>query len=103
FFTSHFIWDDGPVSVLNSPHFLVLAHPDVAPSLEPLTSVAEDSYARATRFWPFPVKARYVMIVPTTTAELGGIVHDTADLADFVAFVGSGVDETTGWNPGGPR
>ena len=103
FFTSHYIWEDGPVTLLRSPHFLVLAHPDVARSLEAVTSVAEDAYARAARFWPFPVKARYVMIVPTTTAELGGIVHDTADLADFVAFVGSGVDETSGWEPGGPR
>jgi hypothetical protein len=43
------------------------------------------------------------MIIPTTTDELGGIVHDTANLADFVAFVSSGIDETTGWEPGAPR
>jgi hypothetical protein len=103
FFTSRYLWDDGPVTILRSPHFLVLAHPDVASSLEALTSVAEKSYDRATHFWPRPVQARYAMIVPTTTAELGGIVHDTADLADFIAFVASGIDETNGWDPGKPR
>jgi hypothetical protein len=103
FFTSRYLWDDGPVTVLRSPHFLVLSHPDVAPSLEAVTGVAERSYERAARFWPEPVHARYAMIVPTTTAELGGIVHDTADLADFVAFVASGIDETNGWDPGKPR
>ena len=61
------------------------------------------SLARATKFWPLPVHARYALIIPTTTEELGGIVHDTADLADFVAFVSSGIDETNGWEPGAPR
>jgi hypothetical protein len=103
FFTSTFLWDDGPVSILRSPHFLVLAHPDVVPSLGPVTTVAEEALARATRFWPVPVRARYVMMIPTTTDELGGIVHDTADLVDFVAFVASGIDETTGWDAGQPR
>lgn len=103
FFSPHFLWDDGPVTIMRSPHFLVLAHPDVASSLETMMSVAEQSYARAARFWPRPVKARYAMIVPTTTSELGNIVHDTADLADFVAFVASGIDQTNGWDPGTPR
>jgi len=103
FFTSSYIWDDGPVTILRSPHFLVLAHPDVARSLSDVTSVSEEALARATKFWPQPVRAKYTMIIPTTTAELGGIVHDTADLADFVAFVASGIDETAGWEPGAPR
>ena len=103
FFTSRFLWDDGPVSVLRSPHFVILAHPGVASSLESLSSVAERSYERAARFWPRPVKTRYAMIVPTTSAELNGIIHDTADIADFVAFVASGIDETRDWEPGAPR
>jgi hypothetical protein len=103
FFSAHFIWDDGPVTPLRSAHFLVLAHPDVARTLESTISVSEESLARATHFWPRPVKAKFAMIIPTTSAELGGIVHDTADLADFVAFVASGIDQTNGWNPGSPR
>src|SRR4029077_5192064 len=84
FFTSTYLWNDGPVTILRSPHFLVLAHPDVAKSLSDVTNVSEEALARATKFWPQPTRARYAMIIPTTTAELGGIVHDTADLADFV-------------------
>jgi hypothetical protein len=103
FFSAHFIWDDGPVTVLRSPHFLVLAHPDVAPTLESAVNVSEQSYARAAHFWPRPVKAKFAMVIPTTSGELGAIVHDTADLADFVAFVASGIDQTNGWEPGSPR
>jgi hypothetical protein len=103
FFTSTFIWDDGPVSVIRTPHFLVLAHPGVAPSFEATTTVIEQAYARAVHFWPLPTHARFAVIVPTTTDELAGIVHDTADLADFVAFVASGIDETSGWVAGAPR
>jgi hypothetical protein len=103
FFTSSYLWDDGPVTILRSPHFLVLAHPDVAKSLGDVTSVSEEALARALRFWPQPVRAKYAMIIPTTTDELSGIVHDTADIADFVAFVASGIDETVGWEPGAPR
>ncbi len=43
------------------------------------------------------------MIVPTTSEELNGIIRDTSDIADFVAFVASGIDETRGWEPGAPR
>ncbi len=103
FFTSSYLWDDGSVSILRSPHFLVLAHPDVVPTLRSVTNVCEEALARATKFWPLPVRAKYALIIPTTTEELGGIVHDTADLADFVAFVSSGIDETNGWEPGAPR
>ena len=43
FFTSKYLWDDGPVAVRRSPHFLILARPDVARSLEAMTSIAERS------------------------------------------------------------
>ncbi|MEX2394113.1 MAG: hypothetical protein WD826_06510, partial [Actinomycetota bacterium] len=54
-------------------------------------------------FWPGDDDARYVIIVPSTTAELGRILHETIDLSKFVAFVAAGADRSDGWEPTGPR
>ncbi len=103
FFSPYHLWDTGPVSVLRSEHFVLLTHPEVTEEMRPVINVAESAYAKATSWWPRPVDARYVMIVPATTEELGALFHATIDLEKFVAFVAAGADQAQGWEPTGPR
>ena len=103
FFSPYHLWDNGPVSVLRSEHFVLLTHPDVAEEMRSVLQVAERAYAKATDWWPRPVAERYVIIVPSTTEELGALFHATIDLEKFVAFVAAGSDQETGWEPTGPR
>lgn len=103
FFSPHHLWDEGKVSVLKSDRFILLTHPDVAESMKPVLDIAERSYNRADDFWPGPQRDVYVMVVPSTTAELARIMHATIDLSKFVAFVAAGSDRDDGWEPTGPR
>jgi hypothetical protein len=103
FFSPFHLWDAGRVSVLRSAHFLLLTHPEVTEEMRPVLNVAERGYARATSFWPRPVRERYVILVPATTAELGQLIHATVDLEKFVAFVAAGASQEQGWEPTGPR
>jgi hypothetical protein len=81
----------------------MLTHPGTAESMRPLLEVSERAYDIAAEFWPGDQADRYVMIVPSTTEQLGRILHETVDLGKFVAFVGAGADRTNGWEPTGPR
>src|SRR5204863_4003426 len=87
FFSPHNLWDEGPVSVAFSPHFILLTHPDVIQEVRPWLAVAEKAYARAAAFWSGSIEKHIVIEVPSTTKELGRITHDTADVNKFVAFV----------------
>lgn len=103
FFSPYHLWDTAPVSVLRSEHFVLLTHPEVVEEMRPILDVAERAYAKATDWWPRPVNERYVIIVPTTTEELGKLFHATIDLEKFVAFVAAGSDQAQTWRPTGPR
>lgn len=103
FFSPHFLWDEAPVAIQRSEHFLLLTHPDIAEEMRPVLDVAERALARATAFWPRRTDERYSIIVPSTTAELGRIVRSTVDFRKFVAFVVAGVDRTDEWSPAQPR
>jgi hypothetical protein len=103
FFSPYHVWDTGDVAVLESRRFVLLTHPETADVMRPVLEIAEKAYDRAAAFWPGPQEDRYVIIAPSTTAELGRIMHETVDLEKFVAFVAAGADRTTGWEPTGPR
>jgi hypothetical protein len=103
FFSPYHLWDAGPVSVLRSEHFVLLTHPDVLDEMRPVIDVAERGYRKATSFWPRPVSEKYVILVPATTDELFDMLHTPIDLSKFVAFTSSGVDQSNGWEPTGPR
>ena len=103
FFSPHHLWDEKPVTVLESERFVILTHEDVAGVVRGAQQAAEGAYDRDARFWPEPLTDRFVMIVPSTTDELRRIMHETVNLTKFVAFVASGVDRATGWAPTGPR
>jgi hypothetical protein len=103
FFSPYHMWDEKPVSVLTSKRFTLLTHEDVVDELEPVLDVAEEAYDKATKFWPDGSKDHLVMLIPSTTAELGRILHETVDLDKFVAFVGAGAIREHGWTPTGPR
>lgn len=103
FFSPHNLWDEAPVSVVTSQHFLLLTHPDITQQVRPWLNIAEKSYARASSFWPGSSEKYIVMEVPSTTQELQRITHDTADLSKFVAFVSAGVNREHGYAATGPR
>lgn len=103
FFSPHNLWDESTVAVLQSPHFVLLTHPQVTQQVRPWLAVAEKAYARASSFWPGTMEKHIVLEVPGTTDELQRITHDTADLSKFVAFVASDVSREHGYTPTGPR
>ncbi len=103
FFSPYHLWDDKPVAVLSSRRFTMITHPDVADRLRPVLDDAEAGYDIAARFWPDNSRDHLVMVVSSTTAELGRVLHETVDLAKFVAFVGAGATRERGWEPTGPR
>jgi hypothetical protein len=103
FFSPYHLWDEAPVSVLTGKRFTLLTHVNVVDSLRPVLGVAERAYDNDAKFWPEPLRDHIVMIVPSTTAELGRVMHETVDLEKFVAFVGNGTNREHGWAPTGPR
>jgi hypothetical protein len=103
FFSPYHLWDEDKVSIVKSERFILLTHPSTVDVLRPVLDVAEEAYDRMAAFWPQEQDDRYVIIAPSTTAELGRILHETVDLGKFVAFVAAGADRSTGWEPTGPR
>jgi hypothetical protein len=104
FFSPYHLWDEAKVTLLSSEHFTLLTHPGSVKAIRPSLAAAEKAYAHDDGFWPGPpLRDKYVMIVPSTTEELGRIMHETVDLGKFVAFVSGGADKSRGWVPTGPR
>jgi hypothetical protein len=97
------LWDGGPVAKLVSTHFTLLTHPESLEEMRPVIDIAERAYSKVDEFWPRPLPRNFVIIAPSTTEELGNILHETVDIENFVAFVVSGVNRERGWAPTGPR
>lgn len=103
FFSPYHLWDTGPVNILRSSRFVLLTHPEIVDEMRPVLEIAERAYAKAAEFWPRTVTARYAILVPATTQELGRLIHATFDLGKFVAFVSAGANMEGAWVPTGPR
>ncbi|MEX2538226.1 MAG: hypothetical protein WD646_06205 [Actinomycetota bacterium] len=103
FFSPVHLWDGGPMSVLTSEHFILLTHPGTADEMRPVLEVAERAYAKVAEFWPRPIAGNFVIIAPSTSEELGRILHETAGVSRFVAFVVGGANRERGWEPTDPR
>jgi hypothetical protein len=97
------LWDGGPVAKLVSTHFTLLTHPESLDEMRPVIDIAERAYSKVDEFWPRPMAPNFVIIAPSTTEELGNILHETVDIENFVAFVVAGVNRERGWSPTGPR
>ena len=103
FFSPYHLWDDSAVVDLTSDHFQILAHAGAVSVMRPVLQILENAYTHDQAFWPKTEGRRFVAIVPLTTAELQNVMHDTADLNKFVAFVANSADRSTGFVPTGPR
>jgi hypothetical protein len=103
FFSAHHLWDGGRVVTASSDHFVALTHSDRLEQTEQLLGDAELAYAAVVAWWPRPAAERYVLVVPSTTAELGDIFQATVDLSKFVAFAAGSVDRERVWAPAGVR
>nr|MDQ3758064.1 hypothetical protein [Actinomycetota bacterium] len=97
------LWDDGPVRVRRTEHFLVLSHPDKAKRADELVAMAEEAHVAFGRVWPHPWSGRIPLIVPTSTDQLEAMLQSTIDLDKFVAFVSYGFVRDTGFEATAPR
>jgi hypothetical protein len=100
---ARFLWDDGPVRVHPTAHFLVLSHPEDADRADALAAIAEDAMVRLTVAWDQPWSQRIPLILPHSIDELAGLIQSTFDLSRFVAFVNYGAVRDTGYEPTAPR
>jgi hypothetical protein len=89
--TARNLWDFGPVRLLRTEHFLVLAHPDKAARADELAGLAEEAHAVFASRRLQPWNGRIPMVVPSSVDQLEEMLQSTIDLDKFVAFVSYGV------------
>jgi hypothetical protein len=99
----HGLWDQGPVEVQRTPHFLVLSHPADAPRAANLAAIAEEAIGLLDERWDQPWSHRVPLILPSSVDELARILQATFDLDNFVAFVSYGAIRDESWEPSAPR
>ena len=97
------LWDQGPVEVQRTPHFLVLSHPPEAARARNLAAVAEDAIGQLDERWSEPWSHRVPLILPASVDELALILQSTFNLDNFVAFVAYGSVRDRDWEATAPR
>jgi hypothetical protein len=97
------LWDQGPVEVQRTPHFLVLSHPPEAERARNLAAVAEEAISKLDERWAEAWSHRVPLILPASIDELARILQTTFDLDNFVAFVAYGSVRDRDWEPTAPR
>ena len=97
------LWDQGPVEVQRTAHFLVLSHPPDAGRARSLAAVAEDAIGQLDQRWDEPWSHRVPLILPASIDELSRILQATFDLDNFVAFVAYGAVRDRDWEATAPR
>lgn len=99
----HGLWDQGPVVVQRTPHFLVLSHPPEAARAKSLSAIAEEAIGKLDERWTEPWSHRVPLILPASIDELALILQATFDLQNFVAFVSYGSVRDRDWEATAPR
>ncbi|MGZ4143136.1 MAG: hypothetical protein ACXVQY_11555 [Actinomycetota bacterium] len=95
FLSSRNVWDFGPVGQIARGGVLVLYQGDRSVADRILTStLGAIAYDKST--WPLSWRARTVVVIPRTTAELSRILQTTFDLGPFVAFSSSSLSRPGG-------
>ena len=97
------LWENGPIIIRESQHFLYVSHPDQADAAEPILEASGQALDRVGERWPVPWPERVPILAPSTTEELRRMIQATFDLDVFVAFASSGVDRGRGWTVVGHR
>lgn len=101
--TARNLWDFGPVRLLRTEHFLVIAHPDQADRADELAALAEEAFTTFRSRWQQPWSERIPMIVPSSVDQLEQMLQSTIDLDKFVAFVSYGFVRDAGFEATAPR
>ncbi|HYH28732.1 MAG TPA: hypothetical protein VEA19_08170 [Actinomycetota bacterium] len=97
------LWENGPIRVARSEHFLFVSHPDLAPAARRVLRAAERALRRVQGRWPLPWHQRVLILAPSTEDELQRLIQASFDLDVFVAFAASGVDRARDWQLAGHR
>jgi hypothetical protein len=85
------LWDAGPVVVESSEHFTLYRHPcgekgGCVQLPADFLATSEEALAHVDRNWHVPWRHKVLILVPTTTDELGRMLQATFELDNFVAF-----------------
>jgi hypothetical protein len=84
-------WDFGPVTVLRSPHGLVLAHPSTKALSREVSGLLERAVTRVSATWS-SWRRRVVVVVAGDAAEVQALVPAAGDLTQIAAVTAAEVD-----------
>ncbi len=90
------LWEGGPVVVRRGASSIVLAHRSDAGRLASYTQIADVAVRNVTSVWGTHWSQRVVVIVPTSTVELGRVLDSTADYAQIAALATADIVDTAG-------
>lgn len=82
------MWDFAPVQITERDGVMVVYQGTRAQAVR-IRDAAVDAITRVRRTWPLPWRARVVVMIPRSSADLGRILGTTIDLGPFVAFAAS--------------
>lgn len=85
-YTQRTLWDDDPVTIGRSEHFMALAPQCCAPDLDALLGSAERAFAVVERYWSKDWRKRVPLLVPGSTERLSRIIQATYPVENYIAF-----------------
>lgn len=95
------LWDNGPVSTFQAPHFLVISLPDKAARAQQVAGIAEQAMNTFDSRWTLPWSSKIPLIDPDTTNQANAMVGQ--DISGLVALVTYAPLRDAGWDITAPR
>ncbi|MBA2608190.1 MAG: hypothetical protein H0U92_04590 [Actinobacteria bacterium] len=86
------MWDLAPVVTLQTPHVMLIVHPENRDRGQALAASAENALRTIAQRWTLPWPGRLVGFVPSSPDELATIIQATIDVKKFVAFISYAFD-----------
>ncbi|MCU1675488.1 MAG: hypothetical protein JWM93_246 [Frankiales bacterium] len=90
------LWESGKVVVRRGASSLVLAHPADTGRLAQYATIADAAVRTVTKVWGTGWSGRVVVVVPSTSDELGRVLDSSADYAQIAALATAEVVDVDG-------
>ncbi|MDQ1702030.1 MAG: hypothetical protein QOF57_1282 [Frankiaceae bacterium] len=90
------LWESGPVVVRRGTASIVLAHPGDESRLARYAAIADAAVRNVSSVWGDDWSRHVVVVVPSTTVELGRLLDSAADYAQIAALATADVVDTGG-------
>ena len=98
------LWDLGPVAAVRQDDVLVLGRPDDQGLLRDIAVLTAQAVPRVTEVWGDAWRRGLVVIVPSSTEELGTLLDSDGDLEQIAAVATAELSGGAGeYNPSGDR